>query len=264
MRADSSSCFAVPRRRSSQSPTTPLDQGQRRWREKLGECREGVECPVEFAGSPRHRRVPALDVFEDQDDPTPLAFVVGEQKPGHGRILGQRGGDPGLPAMGRGCQRVGLGSRRLGEEATPVFGPEARGHTGREPGGLGDRRYNGTTKPVFYGRAPHAPEHPTNQTGAPPRQGGLDAVILVLYLRAALSQPADPDHGLPTHRRRGATVHAGVDRYAHRRSLATPEAVDDLRLNSYAGGDLAAGPGPGTKFIIGSLLQPSLVLPRSR
>jgi hypothetical protein len=55
-----------------------------------------------------------------------------------------------------------------------------------------------------------------------------DAVILILYLRAALSQLADPDHGIPTHESRGATVHAGVDRYAQRRSLATPEPVDEL------------------------------------
>ena len=63
---------------------------------------------------------------------------------------------------------------------------------------------------------------------SPAASGGLDAVILDLYLRAALSQPADPDHGLPTHRRRGATGHEGVDRYAHRRSLATSEPVDEL------------------------------------
>ena len=37
---------------------------------------------------PRHLRRPGRS--------NPLAFVVGKQKPGHGRILGQRGGDPGL------------------------------------------------------------------------------------------------------------------------------------------------------------------------
>jgi hypothetical protein len=102
-------------------------------------------------------RVPALDIFEDQDDPTPLAFVVGKQKPGHGRILGQRGGDPGLS------------------------------------------------------------------------------------LREVLSQLAYPDYELSTHRRHEATVHEGVDRYAQRRSPATPEPVDDLRRDGYAGGAWCCG-----------------------
>jgi hypothetical protein len=50
------------------------------------------------------------------------------KQPGHGRLLGQRGGDLCLSAMGRGRQRVGIRSRRFGEEAAPVFGPEPRGH----------------------------------------------------------------------------------------------------------------------------------------
>jgi hypothetical protein len=142
--------------------------------------------------------------------------------------------------MGRGCQRVGLGSRRLGEEATPVFGPEPRGHIGREPGGLGDRRYNGTTQPVLYGRARTLRNvRPIKPESCP--SGGLDAVTLGLSLREVLSQLAYPDYELSTHRRHEATVHEGVDRYAQRRSLATPEPVDDLRRDGYAGGAWCCG-----------------------
>ncbi|MDQ3251784.1 MAG: hypothetical protein M3P86_05715 [Actinomycetota bacterium] len=79
-------------------------------------------------GQPRWRRVPTLDVFEDKDDPAVLPLVMGMEQAGHRRFLGQGGGDPGLPAMGRGRQRVGLRSRCLGEEATSVFGPEPRGN----------------------------------------------------------------------------------------------------------------------------------------
>lgn len=76
---------------------------------------------------------------------------------------------------------------------------------------------------------------------SPVASGGLDAVTLGLSLREVLSQLANPDYELSTHRRHGATVHEGVDRYAQRRSLATPEPVDDLRRDGYAGGAWCCG-----------------------